>query len=42
MTTKLIKEYINVFVLESINDNNSPNHFELEKLCLTNIKISEI
>ena len=42
MTTKLVKERIKVFVLESINDNNSPNPFELEKSFLTDIKISDI
>ena len=38
MITKLVKEHIKVFVLEPINDNNSPNHFELEKACLTTSK----
>ena len=42
MITKLVKEHIKVFVLEPINDNNSPNHFELGKSCLTDIKISDI
>ena len=42
MITKLVKEHIKVFVLEPINDNNSPNNFELGKSCLTDIKISDI
>ena len=36
MTTKLVKEHIKVFVLKSINDNNTPN------TCLTDTKISDI
>ena len=31
MITKNVKKHIKVFVLESINKNNTPNHFELEK-----------
>ena len=42
MTTKLVKEHIKLYVMESINDKNSPNHNELEKSCLTDIKISDI
>ena len=42
MTNKLVKEHIKVFVLESINDNNAPNHFEIEKSCLTDTKVSDI
>ena len=42
MTNKNVKEHIKAFVLESINENNTPNHFELEKSCLTNTKISDV
>ena len=42
MTTKLVKEHIKMYVMESINDKNSPNHFELEKSCLTDIKLSDM
>ena len=42
MTTKLVKEHIKLYVMESINDKNSPNHNELEKSCLTDIKILDI
>ena len=38
----MIKEHIKAFVLESINENNTPNHFELEKSCLTDTKISDV
>ena len=41
MTIKNVKEYIKAFVLESINDSNTTNHFELEQSCLTNTKISD-
>ena len=42
MANKLVKEHIKVYVLESINDKNSPNHYQLEKSCLTDFKISDI
>ena len=42
MTTKLVKEHIKLYMMESINDKNSPNRYELEKSCLTDIKISDI
>ena len=42
MTTKLVKEHIKLYVLESINDKNSPNHYQLEKSCLTDINVSDI
>ena len=42
MATKLVKEHIKLYVLESTNDKNSPNHYELEKSCLPDIKISDI
>ena len=42
MTNKLVKEHITSYVLESINDKNSPNHYQLEKSCLTDFKISDI
>ena len=28
-------------MLESINENNTPNHFDLEQSCLTDTKISD-
>ena len=42
MTIKNVKEHIKAFVLESINDSNTPNHFDLEKSCLTDTKISDV
>ena len=42
MTTKLVKEHIKLHVMGSINDKNSPNHYKLEKSCLTDIKIKDI
>ena len=42
MTIKYVKQRIKAFVLESINDSNTPNHFELEQSCLTDTKISDI
>ena len=38
----MLKKHIKAFVLESINKNNTPNHFELEKSCLTDTKISDV
>ena len=42
MTIKNVKAHIKAFVLESINENNTPNHFELEQSYLTDTKISDI
>ena len=42
MTIKNVKEHIKAFVLESINDSNTPNHFDLEQSCLTDTKISDV
>ena len=42
MAIKNVKEHIKAFVLESINDSNTPNHFDLEKSCLTDTKISDV
>ena len=42
MTIKNVKEHIKAFVLESINENNTPNHFDLEQSCLTDTKISDV
>ena len=42
MANKLVKEHITSYVLESINDKSSPNHYQLEKSCLTDSKISDI
>ena len=30
MTNKLVKEHITSYVLESVNDKKSPNHYQLE------------
>ena len=42
MTIKNVKQRIKAFVLESINDSNTPDHFELEQSCLTDTKISDV
>ena len=42
MANKLVKEHIKLHVLEPINDKNPPNHYQLEKSCLTDFKISDI
>ena len=42
MTNKNVKEHTKAFVLESMNENNTPDHFELEKSCLTDTKISDV
>ena len=42
MANKFVKEHIKLYVLESINDKNSPNYYQLEKSCLTDFKISDI
>ena len=42
MTIKNVKEHIKAFVLESINESNTPNHFKLEQSCLTDTKISDV
>ena len=42
MTIKNVKDHIKAFVLESINESNTPNHFKLEQSCLTDTKISDI
>ena len=42
MTNKNVKEHIKSFVLESMNENNTPDHFELEKSCLTDTKTSDV
>ena len=42
MTAKLVQEHIKLYVLESINDKNLPNYYQLEKSCLPDFKISDI
>ena len=42
MTKKNVKEHIKAFLLESINENNTPHHFELEKSYLNDTKISDV
>ena len=42
MTNKLVKEHITSYVLESVNDKKSPNHYQLEQSYLTDFKISDI
>ena len=41
MANKLVKQHITSYVLDSITDKRT-NHDELEKLCLTDSKISDI
>ena len=42
MTNKNVKQHIKAFVLGSINENSTPNHFDLEQSCLTDTKISDV